>query len=282
MNLPLWPHLLWQKIRSAANVGSKPLYRGIDVSEWNPRVNIESLKGKIDFAILRCGYGSDYTYQDDSCFAKNVQACQKAGIPYGVYLFSYAKNAEMAKSEAAHLLRLIRGTDPAFGVWYDLEGPNLPEGETLTTICKTWCEAVSSAGITCVGIYASLDLMRDYFSGPEFKKYEKWVAQWNSTCNYPDPGIWQFTSQGSINGITLDMNYAYKDYPSITGANMTQEKFNEMLGVYLEALQKKPANSWAKEAWDEACQRGLFDGTGPRSPLTREQAASVLKRLERF
>lgn len=282
MKLSLWFHLLWQRLRSAANLGPAPLYRGIDVSDWNPSVDMEALKGKIDFAILRGGYGSDYTYQDDTHFAENVRACQKAGIPYGVYLYSYAKNVDMAKSEASHLLRLIKGTNPAFGVWYDLEDPVLPKGQALTAICRTWCETVSSAGITCVGIYASLDLMNSYFSGPEFQKYEKWVAQWNPTCGYPNPGIWQFTSKGSIDGITLDMDYAYKDYPVITGSKITQEEFNKMLGVYLEALQKKPADSWAKEAWDKACQKGLFDGTGPRSPLTREQAASVLERLEKY
>lgn len=281
MRLPLWLHLLLQKIRGLANPDLSPLYRGIDVSEWNGDVDFQALRGKIDFAILRCGYGSDYPDQDDACFAGNVKACQNAGIPYGVYLFSYAENETMAKSEAAHVIRLIKGTDPAYGVWYDVEDQNLLHSDNLVSICETWCDAVLNAGITCVGIYASLSAMENQLNSSKLDKYEKWVAHWSDTCGYSNPSMWQFTDQAELNGKTFDMSYAYKDYPDITGANMTQEKFNEMLGVYFEALQKKPVDNWAKEAWDEAVKDNIFDGTGPRSPLTREQAAAVIQRLKK-
>ena len=73
------------------------LAKGIDVSEFNGPVDFAALKGKIDFAILRCGYGSDYVNQDDKEFEENVRKCQAAGIPYGAYLYSYAKTVEMAQ-----------------------------------------------------------------------------------------------------------------------------------------------------------------------------------------
>lgn len=281
MKLPFWLRLLLQKIWGPAKLASRPLYRGIDVSEWNGDIDFQALRDKIDFAILRCGYGSDYPNQDDACFAKNVQGCQKAGIPYGVYLFSCAESEAMAKSEAAHVIRLIKGTDPAYGVWYDVEDEDLLRSANLVGICKTWCDAVLNAGITCVGIYASLSVMENQLNSSKLDKYEKWVAQWCDTCDYPNPGMWQFTDQAELNGRIFDMDYAYKDYPDITGANMTQEKFNEMLGVYMNALQKKPVDNWAKDAWDEAVEANLFDGTGPRSPLTREQAAVVMQRLKK-
>ncbi len=279
MKLPLWLHLFWQKVLNGIGMASNPLYRGVDVSEFNGEVDFGALRNKIDFAILRCGYGSDYPYQDDECFTRNVQACQKADIPYGVYLYAYAKDEDMAKSEAAHVLRLIKGTDPAFGVWYDVEDASLPYGNGLTTVCQTWCDTLLHAGITCVGLYASLSVMENYLSCQELEKYEKWVAQWNSTCDYENPGIWQFTDKEELNGKIFDMDYAYKDYPDITGATMTQDKFDEMLGVSLKALHQEPVDSWAKKDWDEACKQGLFDGSGPRSPLTREQAAMVFERL---
>lgn len=40
-----------------------------------------------------------------------------------------------------------------------------------------------------------------------------------------------------------------------------------------------PVSSWAAEAWEKAAKAGIFDGTNPRDPLTREQAAVVLDRL---
>ena len=77
---------------------------GIDISEFNGDVDIAALKGQIDFIIIRCGYGSNYEDQDDTQYEANVRKCEAAGIPYGVYLYSYAKNTDMARSEAAHAL----------------------------------------------------------------------------------------------------------------------------------------------------------------------------------
>ena len=105
--------------------------RGIDISEFNGSVDIAALQGQVDFVIIRCGYGSDYANQDDPQFEANVKKCQAAGIPWGTYLYSYAKTKAMAQSEAAHTLRLLQGRRPPYGVWYDVEDSSLPSGEAL-------------------------------------------------------------------------------------------------------------------------------------------------------
>lgn len=281
MKLPLWFRRLRYRLPMPGDPEPKLPFLGIDVSEFNGEVDFQALKKNINFAILRCGFGSDYYSQDDACFEKNVQACQRAGIPYGVYLYACAQNEEMAKSEARHVIRLIKGKNPAFGVWYDVEDARLLKSADLVSICKTWCDAVSDEGIACVGLYASVSVMKGQLNSQELDRYEKWVAQWNHSCEYPNPGIWQFTDRAKLNGQVFDMNYAYKDYPNMPEADMTQDKFNEMLETYLDTQHKKPADRWAADAWDEACQAGLFDGTGPRSPLTREQAAVMLQRLKK-
>ena len=43
---------------------------------------------------------------------------------------------------------------------------------------------------------------------------------------------------------------------------------------------KQGPSDWGKAAWQEYTQNGTFDGTAPRNPLTREQAALVLKRMK--
>ena len=60
---------------------------------------------------------------------------------------------------------------------------------------------------------------------------------------------------------------------------MTQEQFNAMMDVYLAQSREKPVSDWAKNTWDKAMATGVFDGTAPQNPLTREQAALVLDRL---
>ena len=57
------------------------MLKGIDVSNANGRVDWDKLKSKINFAILRCGYGSDKADQDDKQWLRNVAECNRLGIP---------------------------------------------------------------------------------------------------------------------------------------------------------------------------------------------------------
>lgn len=69
---------------------------------------------------------------------------------------------------------------------------------------------------------------------------------------------------------------AFKDRLEDT---MPQEQFNQMMDVWLAQNRDNPVSSWAKDAWEKAVSAGIFDGTAPQNPLTREQAAQVLDRL---
>lgn len=66
--------------------------------------------------------------------------------------------------------------------------------------------------------------------------------------------------------------------------NMTQEQFYQMflqaMATYNKKLSEKTVSEWAEDAWRRATDKGLFDGTMPKAPLTREQAAVILDRLE--
>lgn len=187
--------------------------KGVDISEFNGDVNFSTLKQNgISFVIIRCGYGSDYTNQDDKYFETNVQKAEAAGMPWGTYLYSYAKNADMAKSEAEHVLRLLKGRIPKYGVWYDLEDSQIASSN-LTETSRAFCDRLESEGLY-VGLYASLSWMENKLNN--LSDYDKWVAQWNSECTYEGSyGIWQYTNSLVIGGITFDGNYSYKDYPSI-------------------------------------------------------------------
>lgn len=60
---------------------------------------------------------------------------------------------------------------------------------------------------------------------------------------------------------------------------VTQEQLSSMMDVWLAQNREKPVSDWAKPAWEKATAAGIFDGTAPQNPLTREQAAQVLDRL---
>ena len=70
--------------------GGKMTTHGIDVSQYQGLIDWEVVKDRIDFAIIRCGFGQDRPDQDDKLFRRNADECTRLNIPFGVYLYSYA------------------------------------------------------------------------------------------------------------------------------------------------------------------------------------------------
>ena len=264
------------------------LATGIDVSEFNGDVDFAALKGKIDFAILRCGYGGDYVNQDDKQYAANVQKCEAAGIPYGVYLYSYAQNTAMAKSEAAHTLRLLRGKKPLYGVWYDVEDSTLPAGEALIDNCVAYCQAMEAAGYYC-GIYSFLYWMTTRLNSSRLDPYDKWVAQWNATLDYDKPvGLWQYTNKGVLNGKTFDLDRAFKNYPAIIGGEggteLTKEEVLQLAQqVYdqNETRYKTMASlpDWARPSAERVYRELGLTGTGAPGDLRLNASETYARTL---
>ena len=199
---------------------SQSILSGIDVSKHNGKIDWEKAKNSgIDFAIIRVGYGQDIESQDDPLFEYNISECERLGIPYGVYIYSYALNVKDASSEADHVLRLIKGHNPEFGIWYDLEDADgykqnngMPNNETFVEIAVTFCEKIKANGYEKVGIYANLDWLTTRLNSSKLDKYDKWVAQWGDECTYEkDYVMWQYTDSGKVDGITgnVDMNIYY-------------------------------------------------------------------------
>ena len=190
-------------------MASKVLH-GIDTSTHNGKIT-ESILNQVDFVIIRLGFGEDMKVQDDKQFENTVALCQKMNKPWGAYLYSYALKPEDAYSEYAHCKRVLNGRTPPLGLWLDMEdadGYKRKHGGVskadLVEICNRFC---GNAG---AGIYASLSWLRNQLNDSKLDRYPKWVAQWNSTCNYTKPyKMWQYTNSRMIDGRRFDGNYLY-------------------------------------------------------------------------
>lgn len=194
--------------------------KGIDVSEHQGKINWDAVKKSgIDFAIIRCGYGSDYKSQDDSYFDYNTKECERLGIPYGVYLYSYANSISKAKSEAAHTLRLLRGKHPTYPIYYDLEDKvvSATGKNNIINMAEIYCSTIESNGYRA-GIYANLSWWNNKLNSSNLNKYDKWIAQWNSKCTYNgDYRLWQCTSNGAVSGINgrVDLNFEFESEDTV-------------------------------------------------------------------
>jgi GH25 family lysozyme M1 (1,4-beta-N-acetylmuramidase) len=208
------------------------LAKGVDVSAWQKEIDWDKVKASgINFAILRCGYGSDIKSQDDKYFERNITECERIGMPYGVYLYSYANSVEKAKSEAEHTIRLIQGHTLSYPVFYDLEDADTTSKcskDLILEIAKTYVETLEAKGY-CVGIYANKYWNTTYLTDSWYNTKPRWIAQYNSECTYSgEYGIWQYSSSGKVDGIdgNVDMNYAYVDYPSTINKKPVAKKTN--------------------------------------------------------
>ena len=200
---------------------NRTILRGIDISEHQGNIDWEKVKNEVDFVIIRCGYGVDDVTQDDRYFLQNIEACKRLGIPYGIYIYSYAVNTDKAISEAQHVRRLLTQagdyTTPEFGIWFDMEGDSYKaqynvSNETYRAIAHTFVSEMNKYGYDNIGIYANLNWWTTILNDTSLDKYPKWVAQYNSQCDYEkDYVMWQYTSGGTVNGISgnVDMNYYY-------------------------------------------------------------------------
>ncbi len=208
--------------------------QGIDVSEHNGTINWQSVKDSgIDFAILRVGFAGDTNGgRLDNYFKRNVSECERLGIPYGVYLYSYARNEDEAQAEARLMLSALKGHSPTLPVYYDLEeretnadgSPKwtpFNDPSKLASIAKTFCGQIAAAGYK-PGIYANVNWFKNYLTDPCFLSsgWSIWTAQYWYGGRYdeclgltPDApakyDCWQYSARGSVPGVSGDVDVSY-------------------------------------------------------------------------
>ena len=281
--------------------------KGVDISGPIAPCTAADLKAAgVEFVICKTGFGSDYPGQQDSGFAANVKLLDAAGIPWGAYHFSYATTRNGGIQEAKHMLRLLNGRKPLYGVWFDMEA-NSTLGGDLPGAAEGFCETMEAAGLY-VGVYASTSWWNSYLTSPVFDKYDKWVAQYYKECQYDGPyGIWQYTDKLVIGGKAFDGNYAYKDYPAIVrgmnGSDAVDKEEDDMteaqvknivkaeIESYFKAASKKPVSDWAADAVNSIISKGIMTGDDkddpmgsfrPQASITRQEAAIVADNIVKY
>lgn len=190
--------------------------KGIDVSTWQSNIDFEKAKADgYDFVIIRAGYGRVVT-QKDNRFEQHYKAAKAAGMAVGAYHYSYAKSAAEAKIEASVCLEWLKGKTFELPIYFDMEESSVASlgKNTCTAIAKAFCEKVKAAGYK-VGIYSNPNWFMNYLDYNSLKKsYSIWLAQWGVNSPQMSCDIWQYTSDGKVDGYSgrLDCNISYIDF----------------------------------------------------------------------
>ena len=234
---------------------------GIDVSSWNGYIDWSQTKDDIDFAILRIGFSTTI----DNRFLEYAAGCEKYGIPYGIYHYSYAVTGSGAKQEAQWVLNTLKtyGYEPVMGIWFDMEDESqaVLSSSTKEDICRGFCDTIRAGGYE-PGFYGFTNWFDSSFISTYLNAMPVWIAQIdgfssNGTATH-DGGtwLWQYSWEGSISGISgdVDCNISYANWPktSSSGGNSDisdctyyPSYFNGMINTSSLNMRTGPGTSYS-------------------------------------
>lgn len=193
--------------------------RGIDVSKFQGAINWPAVKAAgIEFVIIRAGYGRE-TWQKDAYFERNYTGAKAAGLHVGAYWYSYADTIDDAKKEVAACLKVIKGKEFDFPIYFDLEeNKQLAKGAAFCSgLVRAFCSELEKAGYFA-GLYMSRYHLQQSIEPETAKRYALWVAEYGNGLHYTGKyGIWQYSDAGRVVGIigNVDMDNAVVDYSKI-------------------------------------------------------------------
>ena len=244
----------------------------IDVSEHQKRIDWTKVKASgVDGVILRVGFGDNIATQDDKWILYNITECERLGIPYEVYLYSYADSDAHIKSEISHIKKLLAGRNVR--VWLDLE---------YRPAKAYWRKAVTEflKAFPTGGVYSWEWAFTDVLKGINCPR---WICAHGDNIGKPQYGYkpktdchgWQYTSTAKIPGINgnVDVSEWYKDFAGPTkptpcrnsvalqmraweGYNEVNGRFGQIIDLYnryLPTAVKSGTVNYSVKYSDEWC-----------------------------
>lgn len=189
---------------------------GIDVSKWQGEINFNLLKeAGVEFVIIRVGTGLGFNEPsvEDSYFKKNIEGATKAGIPVGIYYYSYATTVKEAKEQASWVANQLKNYKIDLPVAFDWESWSYFNGLNLSLhdindIANTFLNEIEKAGYDGI-LYGSKLYLQNVWEPTE----PVWLAHYTTKTDYDNEYLmWQLCENGRVSGINgaVDINVMYK------------------------------------------------------------------------
>lgn len=197
-----------------------------DVSEYQPDDRVQYLieNESPDGFIIRLGETLEGEPVLDEKFVQFVNEVVEAGIPYGIYYASHARNEDMFKMEANYInnqmFELLNGKLPELGVWWDVEVPVLMREDMWPQLRDTIGTMENWYGTMKIGVYSGYSFFNQWMDFGELAYYgiPVWVAQYG----YPENSLkaehpelkhvaWQYADE--YGNLSQDVNewYGFED-----------------------------------------------------------------------
>ena len=196
-------------------VGTDQVKKVIDVSEHNGRIS-DWKKGiddnGVDGVIVRLGYSGT----EDKELAHNIKELNRLGIPYGVYLYTYAENETDAENDANQTIELLKKykMNLSYPIYYDVENwEYVNKSKRAPSDTGTWVKIINKymatmkqAGYQNVKVYSYRQLLQTRLNHPDILQHVNWVAAYTdaldwTNSHYSGEKGWQYTSSEYLKGI---------------------------------------------------------------------------------
>lgn len=199
------------------------MIKGFDISAWQEdyftvdKMKQAKAEGN-EFVIVKLGEG----FREDEYARYNIFNALEAGLKVGVYYFSHAYDNDTAQRESDWVVSKLAEIGLVdyhlqAGVWYDYEDHRqlrnqinirAVTSQDMTNFMAIFVNTLTRAGHGLVGIYSGYSLLWDEtYMYSQLPWVPIWVAQYNSTCDYPNAYMWQYSESGTVAGLTVDVNY---------------------------------------------------------------------------
>lgn len=210
--------------------------KGIDISSYNNKIDWKQLsKTDIEFIIFR---STTKNGELDIKFEENYKNALLYDFDIDVYHYSYALSEDKAINDAKNLIKKLNGKKVT--IWLDLEWPEQGKlgKEKVTNIAIAFIKTCKSLNYKC-NIYSNLDWYKNYYYADKLKTLgcKFWIARYglnNGKYNEKykpnvNEYIWQYTSNGTIKGISgkVDLNMKYIKESDISNNNSNNQENDE-------------------------------------------------------
>ena len=227
----------------------------IDISQFNNVTDWNKVKATGYPVIIRIGYRGSKTgiITYDPKYKQYRIACEKNGIEHSFYFFPCSITRAEAEEQAQFVINEVKNSKINMPVWFDSEvvqrdksgrSDKLSKAKR-TEMLKILCNKLLAAGIPC-GVYASRSWLYNNLDMSKIAapaEYNTWVAEYGVSQNkyYDNQVLWQYTSDGSVNGISgrVDLSYIM----NVFNMNAAQIKKPEQKKEEIKPIEK---SEWQK------------------------------------
>ncbi len=198
-------------------------HRIADVSRWQGRIDWDTLyhSGRIDGVMLRVLGSKNGKPYSDPQFERNYAACARLGLPVGGYYYTCAVTQRQTEEELAALKTALRGKTFQLPLAIDVEDPRLRSlaPAKLSALVAQAADRIETWNLYAM-VYTYTNFADTALAAQPLAPYDLWLADYRGKRPARRHGMWQYTSQGKLPGISgpVDLSHAYQDYPAVLKA----------------------------------------------------------------